>query len=69
VLPIVVSAADGTLQAVTVTAGKAEIAGAMQDDGTWRSTEDLAYGKKYTVTVVATDRAGVTTTEDTASPR
>ena len=47
--PIVVSAADGTLQSVTVTAGKAKVEGAMQDDGTWRSTDDLAYGKKYTV--------------------
>jgi lipoprotein-anchoring transpeptidase ErfK/SrfK len=66
VKPIVVSAADGTLQSVTVTAGKAKIDGAMQDDGTWRSTEDLAYGKKYTVSVTATDSAGAKTTEDTA---
>ena len=36
VKPIVVSAADGKLQSVTVTAGKATIDGAMQDDGTWR---------------------------------
>jgi lipoprotein-anchoring transpeptidase ErfK/SrfK len=63
--PIVVSAADGTLQSVTVIAGKAKIDGALQDDGTWRSTEDLAYGRKYMVTVVATDSAGVKTTEDT----
>jgi lipoprotein-anchoring transpeptidase ErfK/SrfK len=63
--PIVVSAANGTLQSVTVTAGNAKIDGAMQDDGTWRSTEDLAYGKKYTVTVTATNSAGVKTTEDT----
>src|SRR5688572_11469516 len=41
VKPIVVSAADGKLQSVTVTAGKAKIDGAIQDDGTWRSTEDL----------------------------
>jgi lipoprotein-anchoring transpeptidase ErfK/SrfK len=65
VKPIVVSAADGTLQSVTVTAGKAKIDGAMQADGTWRSTEDLAYGKKYLVTVRAADSAGVKTTKDT----
>ncbi len=66
VTPIVVSAADGKLQSVTVTApGQAKVDGAMQDDGTWRSTEDLAYGKKYTVTVTATDSAGVKSTEKT----
>jgi lipoprotein-anchoring transpeptidase ErfK/SrfK len=65
VKPIVVSAADGKLQSVTVTAGKAEIDGAIQEDGTWRSTQDLAYGKKYKVTVTAADNAGTTTTEAT----
>ncbi|RSM64126.1 hypothetical protein DMB66_21055 [Actinoplanes sp. ATCC 53533] len=65
VKPIVVSAADGKLQSVTVTAGKAKIDGAIQDDGTWRSTQDLAYGKKYKVTVTATDSAGAATTEAT----
>ncbi|GIF25782.1 lipoprotein-anchoring transpeptidase ErfK/SrfK [Actinoplanes tereljensis] len=65
VKPIVVSAADGALQSVTVTAGKVTVEGAMQGDGTWRSTEDLGYGKKYTVTVVAADSAGVPTTENT----
>jgi lipoprotein-anchoring transpeptidase ErfK/SrfK len=64
--PIVVSAADGTLQSVTVTAGQAKIDGAMQADGTWRSTENLAYGKKYTVTVEATDQAGAKTTQGTS---
>ena len=63
--PITVSAAGGTLRSVTVTAGKAKIDGAMQADGTWRSTGDLAYGKKYTVTAVATDSAGAEATEDT----
>jgi lipoprotein-anchoring transpeptidase ErfK/SrfK len=66
VKPIVVSAANGTLRSVTVTAGKVKIDGAMQHDGTWRSTEDLAYGKKYTVSVSATDSAGAKTTENTA---
>jgi lipoprotein-anchoring transpeptidase ErfK/SrfK len=63
--PIVVSAADGKLQSVTVTAGKAKIDGKLQDDGTWRSEEDLAYGKKYTVTVTSTDNAGAAKTETT----
>ena len=65
VKPIVVSAADGKLQSVTVTAGKAKIDGKIQEDGTWRSTEDLAYGKKYKVTVTAADNAGTTSTQDT----
>ncbi|MGW4944054.1 Ig-like domain-containing protein [Actinoplanes sp. NPDC004185] len=65
VKPIVVSAADGKLQSVTVTAGKAKIDGKLQDDGTWQSTEDLAYGKKYTVAVTAADSAGKATTEST----
>src|SRR4051794_1851098 len=65
VKPIVVSAADGKLQSVTVTAGKAKIDGAIQDDGTWRSVQGLAYGKKYRVTVTATDKAGKATTENT----
>ncbi|MBU2664562.1 L,D-transpeptidase family protein [Actinoplanes bogorensis] len=64
VKPIVVSATDGKLQTVTVTAGKDKIAGEMQDDGTWQSTGDLAYGKKYKVTVTAADNAGATTTKD-----
>ncbi|MBL7257300.1 L,D-transpeptidase [Paractinoplanes lichenicola] len=63
VKPIVVSAADGKLESVVVTAGQAKIAGAMQEDGTWQSTGALAYGRKYTVTVTAADSAGVTTTE------
>jgi lipoprotein-anchoring transpeptidase ErfK/SrfK len=65
VKPIVVSAADGRLQSVTVTAGHVKIDGAIQDDGTWRSTQDLAYGRKYKVTVTATDNAGTKTTEST----
>jgi lipoprotein-anchoring transpeptidase ErfK/SrfK len=64
VAPIVVTAAEGKLQSVTVTAGKTKIDGTVQADGTWRSSEDLAYGKKYTVAVTAADNAGVTTTEN-----
>ncbi len=56
--PIVVAAQDGTLQSVTVTAGKTKIDGAMQSDGTWASTEDLAYDKTYKVVVKAADSAG-----------
>ncbi|BBH70797.1 hypothetical protein ACTI_74820 [Actinoplanes sp. OR16] len=62
--PIVVSAQDGTLKSVTVTSGKTKIEGTIQADGTWKSSEDLAYGKKYKVTVVATDSAGVESTKD-----
>src|SRR5690349_7044554 len=47
--PIVVSAADGKLQSVTVTGAKAKVEGTIQEDGTWRSSQELAYGKKYTV--------------------
>ena len=63
VTPIVVSAANGKLESVTVTSGKVKIDGETQDDGTWRSAGDLAYGKKYTVTVTAADSAGTTSTE------
>lgn len=62
--PITVSVADGTLKTVTVTSGKAEIEGAIQDDGTWKSSEELAYGKKYTVSVTTKDSLGGEKTED-----
>ncbi|MEU4694780.1 Ig-like domain-containing protein [Actinoplanes sp. NPDC023714] len=62
--PILVSAEDGTLKSVTVTAGKTTVEGEIQSDGTWKSTGDLAYGKKYKVTVTATDSAGAETTKD-----
>jgi len=65
VKPIVVSAAGGKLQSVVVTDGRTKIDGALQDDGTWRSTKELAYGKKYTVTVTATDSAGAKSTKNT----
>src|SRR3954465_2367934 len=47
--PVVVTVEGGTLRSATVTAGKETISGAVQPDGTWRSTEDLAYGKTYKV--------------------
>ncbi|KUL39498.1 L,D-transpeptidase [Actinoplanes awajinensis] len=59
--PITVAAAGGTLQKVTVTAGKAKIDGAVQADGTWRSSEDLSYDKTYKVVVTAADSSGVAT--------
>ncbi|MEU4620742.1 Ig-like domain-containing protein [Actinoplanes sp. NPDC023801] len=58
--PIVVAATGGTVQSVKVTAGKAEVTGEMQADGTWRSTEDLAYGKTYKVVTTTTDSLGAT---------
>ncbi|BFU45371.1 Ig-like domain-containing protein [Krasilnikovia sp. MM14-A1004] len=57
--PIVVTAEGGTLQTVTVTAGKTKVSGSLQSDGTWRSTDDLAYDKTYKVVATATDTKGV----------
>jgi lipoprotein-anchoring transpeptidase ErfK/SrfK len=57
--PVVVTAADGTLQSVTVTSGKTKVSGSLQADGTWRSTDHLAYGKTYEVVATATDTQGV----------
>ncbi|MCO8269417.1 Ig-like domain-containing protein [Actinoplanes sp. TRM 88003] len=65
VKPVVVSAEGGKIESVTVSAGATKVEGALRDDGTWQSTGDLAYGKKYKVSVTATDAAGVQTTEDT----
>ncbi|MDI6104249.1 Ig-like domain-containing protein [Actinoplanes sp. NEAU-A12] len=56
--PIVVTAAGGTLKSVKVTAGKTEVDGSLQADGTWRSTGDLAYGKTYNVVATTTDSLG-----------
>ena len=56
--PIVVTAAEGTLKSVTVTAGKAKVEGELQADGTWRSTGDLAYDKTYQVVASVTDSQG-----------
>ena len=56
---IVVTAVLGTLQSVTVTAGKATVAGALDtDQRTWRSTGDLAYGQTYTITASVADATG-----------
>jgi lipoprotein-anchoring transpeptidase ErfK/SrfK len=58
--PIVVAAKNGTVQSVKVTAGKTEVAGELQSDGTWRSSDDLAYGKSYKVVTTTTDSQGAT---------
>ncbi|MFC6567775.1 L,D-transpeptidase [Actinoplanes utahensis] len=63
VKPIVVAAESGTLQTVTVTNGATKIAGEMQPDGTWRSTADLDYNKKYQVSVTAVDSSGAAATK------
>ncbi|GGN86047.1 hypothetical protein GCM10010112_67170 [Actinoplanes lobatus] len=59
VTPITVAVEEGTLQSVTVTVGKAKVEGALQVDGTWKSTEDLDYGKTYKVVATAADSKGV----------
>ncbi len=59
--PVVVSAAGGTLKAVTVAAGGATVAGALgTDQHTWRSTGALAYGQTYTITATVADASGAT---------
>lgn len=64
--PITVAAQDGTLQTVTVTAGKTKIAGTLGSDGTWTSTDDLDYNKTYKVVVKAADGSG-TASEQTST--
>jgi lipoprotein-anchoring transpeptidase ErfK/SrfK len=59
--PVVVTVADGTLRSVAVTTGKTKVKGAVQADGSWQSTDDLAYGKTYKVTVSVADSLGATT--------
>jgi lipoprotein-anchoring transpeptidase ErfK/SrfK len=58
VKPVVVTAEQGKLQSVVLTTGKTKVSGSMQADGTWRSTDDLAYGKTYKVVATATDSLG-----------
>ncbi|MEU4237511.1 Ig-like domain-containing protein [Actinoplanes sp. NPDC026619] len=59
--PIVVVAQSGELRSVAVTAGAKTVSGAVQSDGTWRSTGKLDYGKTYKVVVTATDGSGTST--------
>jgi len=59
--PVVVRAANGTLDAVTVTNpdGK-EVAGALSADRTtWTSVEPLGYGRSYRIEAAARDTAGL----------
>ncbi|WP_433361542.1 Ig-like domain-containing protein [Actinoplanes sp. CA-142083] len=53
--PVVVTVENGELREVAVTAGATKVGGALQADGTWRSTGDLQYGKTYKVVATATD--------------
>jgi lipoprotein-anchoring transpeptidase ErfK/SrfK len=60
--PVVVTAVNGTLKQVTVTAGGKAVAGQLDSaQTTWTSTGTLAYGKSYqvTATVVGTDGSPV----------
>jgi lipoprotein-anchoring transpeptidase ErfK/SrfK len=58
--PVTVAVDGGKLQSVTVASGGKKVSGSMQDDGSWRSTGNLAYNKTYTVTATYTDGTGAT---------
>ena len=58
---VVVSATGGTIRSVTVAAGGASVAGALEtDQHTWRSTGQLAYRQTYTITATVADATGAT---------
>jgi len=61
--PVVVRAANGTLDAVTVTNPDAkEVTGALSADRTtWTSGEPLGYGRSYRIEAAARDTAGLAT--------
>ncbi|MGB3303389.1 L,D-transpeptidase [Gordonia sp. (in: high G+C Gram-positive bacteria)] len=63
--PIVVTATEGTISAVTIpTADGSPIKGEFSEDGTkWTSTQPFGYGKKYTVTADAIGVGGKTVTK------
>ncbi|BCY08668.1 L,D-transpeptidase 2 [Actinoplanes sp. L3-i22] len=63
--PITVTVQDGTIQTVTVTAGKTKVDGTVQADGSWQSTDDLAYDKTYKVVVTAADKVGTASSQTT----
>ena len=66
--PVVVRAANGTLDAVTLTNpdGK-EIAGALSADRTtWTSGEPLGYGRSYRIEAAARDTAGLATSSSSS---
>jgi lipoprotein-anchoring transpeptidase ErfK/SrfK len=56
--PIVVSLDGGKLRSVKVVAGTTTVDGSVHDDGTWKSTGTLAYGKTYKVTASIEDSTG-----------
>jgi lipoprotein-anchoring transpeptidase ErfK/SrfK len=57
---VTIAVAGGKLQSCSVVASGDKVTGAMQDDGTWKSTGDLAYDKKYKVTATVVDSLGAT---------
>ena len=66
--PVVVRAANGTLDTVIVTNpdGK-EVTGALSADGTtWTSGEPLGYGRTYRIEAAARDAAGLTTSSSSS---
>jgi lipoprotein-anchoring transpeptidase ErfK/SrfK len=66
--PVVVNAADGTLDTVVVTNPEGrEVAGALSPDRTtWTSAEPLGYGRTYTIAAAARDTAGLTTSSSSS---
>jgi lipoprotein-anchoring transpeptidase ErfK/SrfK len=62
--PVVVTAANGTLDTVAVTNPEGrEVVGALSADGTtWTSAEPLGYGRTYRIDATARDTAGLSTT-------
>lgn len=59
--PVTVAVEGGKLQSVTVASGGSKVGGAVDAaSGTWKSTDDLDYGKKYTVTASIQDSTGAT---------
>ncbi|WP_067499614.1 Ig-like domain-containing protein [Actinoplanes sp. TFC3] len=57
--PVTVAVGGGKLTSVAVTTGGKKVIGEVQADGTsWRSTGQLAYSKKYTVTATVVDSLG-----------
>jgi lipoprotein-anchoring transpeptidase ErfK/SrfK len=60
VKPVVVTAEQGTLRSVVVTAGKTKVGGTLRADGSWHSTGELAYDKDYKVVATVADGRGAT---------
>src|SRR4051812_23832143 len=58
--PVLVSVEGGTLQSVTVASGSKKVDGEVQSDGSWKSTDTMAYSKTYTVTASIKDSTGAT---------